>query len=125
MHSIHDYEIESYRVDFKKNTIILDISYNQDKKQLIFYDVFCYRFYEEMPYSIFFDLEKRPIENFFSENKELLIKGQRYAWPIMYDSLQELEVQIKNSSLHYHVLTSSYGLNGWILAERVDIITAK
>ncbi|WP_429950873.1 hypothetical protein [Enterococcus sp. AZ101] len=78
-----------------------------------------------MPYSIFFDLEKRPIENFFSENKELLIQGQRYAWPIMYDSLQELEVQIKNSSLHYHVLTSSYGLNGWILAERVDIITAK
>ncbi|MBM7688090.1 hypothetical protein [Enterococcus ureilyticus] len=55
----------------------------------------------------------------------MLIQGQRYAWPIMYDSLQELEVQIKNSSLHYHVLTSSYGLNGWILAERVDIITAK
>lgn len=125
MSSIHDYEIDIYTVDFKKKTIVFDVSYNQAKKQIIFYGVFCYRFYEEMPYSIIFDLEERPIESFFTENEELLEKAQSYAWPIMYDSLQELKAEIKDADLHYQVLTSSYGLNGWILAERVEIVTVK
>ncbi|MGX7137019.1 hypothetical protein ACWOCD_04010 [Enterococcus silesiacus] len=125
MSSIHDYEIDSYSVDFKKNMLIMNVSSNQYKKQIIFYDVFCYRFYEEMPYSIIFDLEERPIESFYTENKELLIQTKNYVWPIMYDSLQELAAKIKDSNLHYQVLTSSYGLNGWILAERVEIVTIK
>lgn len=48
MRSIHDYEIVVYKVNFRKNTIILDVSHKQHKKQIIFYDVFCYKFYEKM-----------------------------------------------------------------------------
>lgn len=40
----------------------------------------------------------------------------------MYDSIQELVNKIKDADVHYQVLSSSYGMNGWVLAERVEII---
>lgn len=125
MNSIHDYEVERYSIDFKKNTIVIEVSYKENKKQIIFHSVFCHKFYEEMAYSIVSDIEERPIENFFTENKDLLTQTKSYAWPIMYDTLQELEEKIKDSGVHYHVLSSAYGLNGWVLAERVEIIDVK
>lgn len=125
MSSIHDYEIDRYTVDFKKNTITMDTSYKQYKKQLLFQGVFCYKFYEEMSYSIIFDLEERPIENFVKENQELLTQTKKDVWPIMYDSLEELEAKIQTANVAYHVLCSSYGMNGWILAEKVTIVEVK
>lgn len=125
MNTIHDYEIERFTVEFKKNTISIDISREHRQKQIVFQKVFCYKFYEEMPYSIISDLEERPIEDFFKENKELLDQTKNYAWPIMYDSIQELADKIKDADVHYQVLSSSYGLNGWVLAERVKIIDVK
>ncbi|MGX7148400.1 hypothetical protein [Enterococcus ureasiticus] len=122
MNTIHDYEIERFTVEFKKNTISIDISSEQRQKQIVFQEVFCYKFYEEMPYSIISDLEERPIEDFFKENKELLNQTKNYAWPIMYDSIQELVNKIKDADVHYQVLSSSYGMNGWVLAKRVEII---
>ncbi|MFD2305312.1 hypothetical protein [Enterococcus termitis] len=71
------------------------------------------------------DLEERPLEKFFSENEELLQLGEKKAWPIMYDSFEKLENEIRNANVAYQVLYSSYEMNGWVLAERVEIIDVK
>ena len=122
---VHDFEIQSYFVNFENKDIVMNISDDEKEKQIIFHNFLCYKFFDEMPYSIISDLEERPIEDFFKENKELLDQTKNYAWPIMYDSIQELADKIKDADVHYQVLSSSYGLNGWVLAERVEIIDVK
>ncbi|MDA9470912.1 hypothetical protein C240_1056 [Enterococcus sp. 5H] len=92
------------------------------EKQVVFHNIFTYKFYDEMPYSVILDLEERPLDDFFSENEELLQQGEKSAWPIMYDSFEELENEIRNANVAYQVLYSSYGMNGWVLAERVEVI---
>ena len=46
-------------------------------------------------------------------------------WPLMYSSVEELEEMLQESDSRYYVLYSSYGMNGWVLAERVEIIDVK
>ncbi|MFD1899378.1 hypothetical protein GQR36_03210 [Enterococcus termitis] len=70
------------------------------------------------------DLEERPLEKFFSENEELLQLGEKSIL-IMYDSFEKLENEIRNANVAYQVLYSSYEMNGWVLAERVEIIDVK
>ena len=125
MNNVHDYIIRSYSVNFEEKKITLEISNDMKEKQIVFHNFFSYKFYDEMPYSIILDLEERPLDDFFSENEELLQKGEKKAWPIMYDSFEELEDEIRTANVSYQVLYSSYGMNGWVLAERVEIIDVK
>ncbi|MEI5993338.1 hypothetical protein [Candidatus Enterococcus mansonii] len=121
MNMVHDYEIKSYFVNFENKDIVINISDDEKEKQIIFHNFICYKFYDEMPYSIILDLEERALDKFFIENKELLIQGKKNVWPMRYNSLEELEKEIRKKHMTYQVLSSSYGLNGWVLAERVEI----
>lgn len=125
MNIVHDYEIKSYFVNFENKDIVINISDDDKEKQIIFHNFLCYKFYDEMPYSIILDLEERALDKFFTENKELLIQGKKNVWPMRYNSLKELEEEIRKENLTYQVLYSSYGMNGWVLAERVEIIDVK
>lgn len=125
MNNVHDYIIKSYTVNFEEKKITLEISNDIKEKQVVFHNIFTYKFYDEMPYSVILDLEERPLDDFFSENEELLQQGEKSAWPIMYDSFEELENEIRNANVAYQVLYSSYGMNGWVLAKRVEIIDVK
>ncbi|PZL74147.1 hypothetical protein CI088_07575 [Enterococcus plantarum] len=121
MNMVHDYEIKSYFVNFESKDIVMNISDDEKEKQIIFHNFLCYKFYDEMPYSIILDLEERVLDKFFIENKELLIQGKKNVWPMRYNSLEELEEEIRKGHMTYQVLYSSYGLNGWVLAESVEI----
>ncbi|MBO0467509.1 hypothetical protein JZO73_08155 [Enterococcus plantarum] len=121
MNMVHDYEIKSYFVNFESKDIVMNISDDEKEKQIIFHNFLCYKFYDEMPYSIILDLEERVLDKFFIENKELLIQGKKNVWPMRYNSLEELEEEIRKEHMTYQVLYSSYGLNGWVLSESVEI----
>ncbi|MGX7149031.1 hypothetical protein [Enterococcus ureasiticus] len=125
MNTIHDCEIKSYFVNFENKDIVINISNDDKEKQIIFHNFLCYKFYDEMPYSIILDLEERALDKFFTENKELLIQGKKNVWPMQHNSLEELEEEIRKEHLTYQVLYSLYGMNGWVLAERVEIIDVK
>jgi hypothetical protein len=124
MNYIHDYEIDGYSVDFKESKIVMEVSLESQKKQIIFSGVFTYKFEEEMPYSCISDLEEMPMVSFFKENKDLLAQNKKYAWPVRYNTLEDLNDKIKQANVRYFVLDSSYGLNGWVLAEKVEIVEA-
>lgn len=126
MNNLHDYIIKSYTVNFEEKKIILEVSNDIKEKQVVFHNIFTYKFYDEMPYSVILDLEERLLDDFFSEKEELLQQGEKsvwpIVWPIMYDSFEELENEIRNANVAYQVLYSSYGMNGWVLAEQVEVI---
>lgn len=123
MTTIHDYRLDSYSIDFIEKKIEMNISLKQSRKKIIFSHFFCNYFQEEKPCSILADIEVVPIEKFFIENKKLLEEEKKYAWPIMYNEPNDLVEKILEMDLKYFWLNSSYGMNGWILAKEVSIIT--
>lgn len=74
-----------------------------------------------MPFSIILDLEERPVTSFFKRNKELILEGQKNFWPIIFESMSDLEKAINESNQKYWVLYASYGLYGWVLSEGVEV----
>lgn len=121
MESVHDYEIKNYFVDFENKQIKINISNEKVNKQIIFNNVFSFKFYDEMPFSIILDLEERPVTSFFKRNKELILEGQKNFWPIIFESMSDLEKVINESNQKYWVLYASYGLYGWVLSEGVEV----
>jgi hypothetical protein len=119
---IHDYEIDGYSVDFKESRIVIDVSLESKQKKIIFSGVFAYKFDNEMPYSIIFDLEEKPVDSFFVGNKDLLDRTKRKIWPVRYSTLEDLKDKIIQADVHYFVLGSSYGLSGWVLSEKIEIV---
>lgn len=126
MKSIHDNEIKNYFVDFEKKEIRMKV-FSEEKinKEIVFKNVFSHKFYNDMPYSIILDLEERPLSSFFKRNKELLLEGKRDFWPIDFDTMNDLEKEIEKQNQKYWILSSSYGLRGWVLCEEIEILTLK
>ncbi|MGM0217744.1 hypothetical protein [Enterococcus sp. AZ126] len=57
MKNVHDYIIKSYTVNFEEKKITLEISNDIKEKQVVFHNIFTYKFYDEIPYSVILDLE--------------------------------------------------------------------
>lgn len=120
--NVHDFIIKNYFVKFEKNQIIFNIYNESVKKRIVFHNSFAYKFYNEMPYSIILDLQEWPLDAFFVDNKKLLLERENKGWPMMYDKFEDLENKIYEANVTYQFLSSSYGLYGWILAEKVKIL---
>ena len=125
MLSIHDNEVMAYEVDLKKNQIILHTQYKDGglikNTDIFFYDVLVHSFQNELGGSILFDIEKYDIDIFLKRNMDLLKKKKNYCWPMSYDTEEELVERLTAGQYCYYVISSSYGLNGWILAKRYDV----
>lgn len=125
MKSLHDYEILNYNINFKNSLLTIDVTNDESNKRIDFVGTIAHQFSDEIPYSIILDLDELDIKHFFSSNKDLLEEKKNSGWPLMYSSVEELEKMIQESDIRYYVLYSSYGMTGWVLAERVEIIDVK
>lgn len=122
MNSLHDYEILNYNVNFKNSLLTIDVTNDKSNKKIEFVDTIAHQFSDEIPYSIILDLEELDMKYFFSRNNDLLEEKKNSGWPLMYSSVEELEVMIDESNIRYYVLYSSYGMTGWVLAKKVQVI---
>lgn len=125
MSKVHDNEIVSYKVDLKNHKIIVHTQYQESALvkdiDIIFYDVLVHFFQNELSGSIIFDIEKYEIGQFLKNNSELLKKKKNYCWPMDYDTEEELTERLLKDQYSYYVISSSYGLNGWVLAKSYEI----
>jgi hypothetical protein len=122
---VHDNEIVSYKVDLKNHKIIVHTQYQESALvkdiDIIFHDVLVHLFQNELSGSIIFDIEKYEIGQFLKNNSELLKKKKNYCWPMDYDTEKELTERLLKDQYSYYVISSSYGLNGWVLAKSYEI----
>lgn len=123
MKSVHDNEIVSYEVNLKEKRIKLNtvIRNTEEKIEVRFSNVIAHVFEEELPGSIILDIEESNLEKFFKSNQKLLQEKKDYFWPMIYKTESEFHEKLKNENISYFIIFSSYGLNGWILAENMDI----
>ncbi|WP_340016282.1 hypothetical protein [Paenibacillus sp. FSL K6-1318] len=124
MPSLHDNIILSYEVDLENERIRMhtrsshEVPKNMD---VLFSGVMAHAFDTPLYGSIILDLDERDIEHFVPHNRELLESGKGQGWPVSYDSYDELQNQLIEEKYKYMVISSSYGLSGWILAKNVEI----
>lgn len=125
MSQVHDNEILSYEVNYEAEQIIMHTRYDSrqllEHTDIVFSGVLCHWFEGELPGSIILDINANGIPSFIKENTELLNKQKNYGWPKMYDTLEELESTLTAEQYQYFVISSSYGLNGWVVAKSCDI----
>ena len=122
MVSIHDNEIVSYEVNFKKGRFKINTKNSQENSIVILFDeVLTHLFKHEMSNSILFDIEKYEMEEFIKYNEKLLNETKDYCWPINYDTIKELKNKLIEGKYNYYVISSSLGLNGWVLAKEMTI----
>ncbi len=129
MSMVHDNVILSYEVDLQNERIILHTRYDDSRSveetDIIFTDVLNHWFEQQLKGSIIFDISESEISHFVKENSELLIKNKAFGWPMMYESIDDFERLLTDEKYKYINLSSSYGMNGWVLAKNLDIITRK
>ncbi|KUP22394.1 hypothetical protein [Paenibacillus sp. DMB5] len=106
MISIHDNEITSYQVDLKNHKIILytEAPSNSERVEVSFEDVLAHRFETQLEGSIILDIQEYGLNRFFENNNELLEKQKDYCWPMHYDSIDELSIQLMKEGYLYYVI---------------------
>lgn len=60
--------------------------------------------------------------SFIEGNLELLERHKPYCWPTYYNTLDELREMLINKQYEYYVIFSSLGLNGWVIAKKMNIV---
>lgn len=126
MAKVHDYEIISYEVNLTNQKIIIHAESSDStlvsKINIVFVDVLSHFFENQLNGSIILDIEKYEISQFIIDNVDLLKKQKNYCWPMNYDTDQDLIEKLLKEHYSYYVISSSYGLNGWVLAKKYETI---
>lgn len=96
MLNVHDNLIIGYTVDFKEKKIIMNTEYwdgdYHEETTLTFNGVIAHNFKEVgESLSVIFDIEEFPIEDFITDELNLLNTFKNYAWPFSYSDLEDLK----------------------------------
>ena len=118
-YSVHDAKITAYYVDINANKIKME---TDGGKTIEFFDVMTHRFECILECNIIFDISEHEIANFIKDNAEIIKKLKNYCWPVVYDNENELAAFLEKNGYKYITVTSSYGLNGFVLAKGYKIV---
>ncbi|MGH0797939.1 hypothetical protein ACQVTT_27940 [Bacillus mycoides] len=123
MISVHDNTIISYQVNLEKKEIRIQTLTELGKNvYIVFSDVLAHLFKTQISNSIIFNIDEDPILDFFKKNKELLEQQKPYGWPTDYEDIKELEETLVKENYIYYNICASYGLSGWVLAKKLEIL---
>nr|WP_239500246.1 hypothetical protein [Bacillus pseudomycoides] len=123
MISVHDNTIISYQVNFEKEEIQIHTLTELGKNvYIVFSGVLAHFFETQTNNSIIFSIDQHQLLDFCKENKELLEQQKSYGWPIFYEDIKELEETLIKGNYFYYNIYASLGLNGWVLAKKLEIL---
>ncbi|MGH0512119.1 MULTISPECIES: hypothetical protein [Bacillus cereus group] len=123
MVSVHDNIIVSYQVNLEKEEIhIHTLTESGRNVNIIFSGVLAHFFETHLSSSIIFNIDEGRLLDFFQENKKLLEEQKNYCWPMLYDNITELEETLIKENYVYYNICASYGLSGWVLAKKLEIL---
>jgi hypothetical protein len=130
--SIHDNLLVSYEVRCEERIITLRTEYRGKNKPTEFSNVVLsgvqgYHFENDAFGNIIFGLEAVPLEWFLKEYGAQILESYRMAgapgvWAGNFASAPEY---LREQGIKAFILSSSYGLSGWILAKEVSMFQAE
>lgn len=129
LEDIHDAIITKYTVDFKLKK--LEIYYENEKgKEFIieFSDYLAHNFEHIIIENIIFDIEEITIEKFIINNKNFLDDNLKYGFPILLShdkGINDLKEILERKQYKVFEISSSIGLNGFVIAKNLKILEWK
>jgi hypothetical protein len=129
--SVHDNLLISYEVQCEARTIILRTEYRVRNVQtksvnVIFTDVQGYHFENDAFGNIIFGFETVPVEHFLTEYGPEILESYRMTgapgpWAT---NLETASAYLREQGVQVFILSSSFGLDGWVLAREMSIVPA-
>lgn len=122
---LHDSVILNYTVDFKEKTLTINTEDDNFKiNEVIFRNYLAHSFNNVVIDNIIFDIEEVSIENFIESNKKFLEDNIKYGFPSLHtnEGMIGLKNALKDNEYKVFEISSSLGLNGFIIAKEVTFI---
>jgi hypothetical protein len=126
--SVHDNLLVSYEVQCEARTIVLRTEYREAGKtteftNIVLKGVQAYRFENDAFGNIILDLETVPTDQLLTEIGSEILESYRLAgspgpWAANLESAAE---HLRHRGVKGFILSSSYGLSGWVLAEEMSL----
>ena len=90
---------------------------------MAFSGVVAHSFQNVLSGNILFDISEVEVQSIVRQWSDLFEQGKNYGWPeqIEYEGLDDLVVVLGKRSVKGFEISSSFGLGGWVLAEKMDI----
>jgi hypothetical protein len=130
--SIHDNLLISYEVQCEARTIVLRTEYRASDRRteftnVVFTGVQGYRFENDAFGNIIFDLETVPMERILTEygaeiSESYRMSGSPGPWAADLDSAG---AYLREQGAQGFILSSSFGMSGWILAKEIAVLAAQ
>ncbi|WP_417384638.1 hypothetical protein [Gimesia sp.] len=123
---VHDNLVTALSIDLERGTLILKTRYQQmnqceELTVLRFSGVLTHHFNHVMVPSILFDVECQTIPTLLNEWEWLFLKQKNYGWPLSsWKTVSELEQQLSERGLKMYRVRGSCGLDGFVMAEKVE-----
>lgn len=120
---IHDGVITKYIVDFKSKRLKIYYENDEGKESIIeFSDYLAHKFEDVIIENIIFDIEEITIEKFIVNNKDFLNDNLKRGFPILLHpdkGINDLKDILENQQYKVFEISSSTGLNGFVIAKNV------
>jgi hypothetical protein len=130
---LHDALLVGYEVDGERGRLILSLRPHHGSApgpfRIEFEGVFAHRFDAPLLPAIVLDLEQAPAQALIEEEwDDIQLRARRNGWPggpWKIGDLQAARAWVEREGLKAYWLSSSYGLDGWILARSVHMVAAQ
>ncbi len=128
--SLHDNRVLSYIVECEQRRITLHTA-SEEKKQaertsVIFSEVAAYHFEGGDFDTIIFDIASMPLEEIYDSNLDVFERRKPYGWLVFdYRTRAELLEKLREREIQGFVLSSSYGMDGFVLAREMRVETTR
>jgi hypothetical protein len=125
--SVHDNNIYAYSVSCDGRRIVLYTEYHEQGQaeytDVIFEGVDAHHFQDQLNGNIILDIEDWPLDLFVDQNAKLFDERKKWGWPaVEYGDSEQLKGQLRERRLKAFVLSSSYGMSGWVLATEMKFV---
>lgn len=121
--SVHDSVLLAYTVESAERQITFQTLYNQkERTDVVFSGVLAYHFEGDSLRTILFDIYEVSLEKLLAEHAALFERRRNYGWPVLvYGSPEELLQKLRLYDVKAFEVRSSYGLDGFVLAQDLTL----
>jgi hypothetical protein len=130
--SIHDNFLVAYEVQCKERTITLRTEYDyegapKEFTNIVFTGVQGYRFEDDAFGNIIYGLDEVPVEQVLEKHRAQIAESYHMAgapgpWAA---NLETAAAFLTAQGVKGFILSSSWGLSGWVIAKEVSILSAQ
>ena len=121
--SLHEYAVDTYRVDGERRTIRFSLSAPESSSnrpgssELVFSDVEGYLFERDLDAAIVLAAEELPLDTFLTENEDYFAHESQWGWPQFWRGSADLTAAwLASRGCRVWRIATSYGLSGWVVA---------